>query len=63
MVGVQCNVMYVHLSDGNNGRLLFVLIKSYEISCRCVIVWAKFKIVHEPGWLLTGSCVGDNDKT
>jgi len=28
-----------------------------------VIVWAKFKVVHEPRWLLTGSCVGDNDKT
>jgi len=26
-------------------------------------VWAKFKIVHEPRWLLTGSCVGDNDNT
>jgi len=25
-----------------------------------VIVWAKFKMVHEPRWLLTGSCVGDN---
>jgi len=28
-----------------------------------VIVWAKFKIVHERWWLLTGSCVGDNDKS
>jgi len=28
-----------------------------------VIVWAKFKIVREPSWLLTGSCVDDNDKT
>jgi len=25
--------------------------------------WAKFKIVHAPRWLFTGSCVGDNDKT
>jgi len=27
-----------------------------------VIVWAQFKIVREPRWLLTGSCVGDNAK-
>jgi len=27
-----------------------------------VIVWAKFKIVYEPGWLSTESCVGNNDK-
>jgi len=57
------SIMRVHLSDVNKGYSLIVWIKSYEISLRCVIVWAKFKIVHEPRWLLTGSCVGDNDET
>ena len=42
---------------------MHVWIKSYERSWRCVIIWAKFKRVHEPQWLLTGSCIGDNDKT
>jgi len=28
-----------------------------------VILWAKFKVVHETRCLLTGSCVGDNDKS
>jgi len=37
--------------------------KSLEGVCHCMIVWAKFKIVHEPRRLSTGSCVGDNDDT
>jgi len=31
--------MYVRLSDVNTGYLLIILIKSYEISSKCAIVW------------------------
>ena len=44
-------VLWPNVHIPNKGHLLIFLMKLYEIFWRYVIVWAKFKIVHEPWWL------------